>query len=72
MKLKIDLSKCVKAGECYYNHPDLIHESEDGSPVIQVEELSTEQERIEAQQAAEACPVEAIFSNGTEPNPSDP
>jgi ferredoxin len=71
MKLKIDFRKCIRAGECYYNHPDLFDESEDGSPVIQVEELSTEQARIEARQAAEVCPAGAIFPGETEPGLSD-
>ena len=60
MKLKVDLALCIKAGECYYNHPDLFQAGDDGYPVVRVEELATDAQRAEAEQAAEVCPTQAI------------
>lgn len=60
MKVMIDFSKCYKSGECCYNHPDLFKAGEDGFPRILVTELSTDAERLEADQAIEVCPAQAI------------
>lgn len=60
MKLKVDLDKCIKSWECCYNHPGLLKAGEDGFPVVQVDELTTDAEKLEAAQAAEVCPGIAI------------
>ncbi len=60
MRVKVDLKKCTKSGECYYNHPALFKVDSEGFPVIQVDPLDSEDMEIEAQQASEVCPVEAI------------
>lgn len=60
MKLKIDLDACYCSGECYYNHPKLFEMGEDGFPQILVAELTTDQEKLEAEQAIEVCPSAAI------------
>ncbi len=60
MRVKVDLKKCTKSGECYYNHPELFKVDSEGFPVIQVDPLDSEDIKIEAQQASEVCPVEAI------------
>ena len=60
MRVKVDLKKCTKSGECYYNHPTLFKVDADGFPAIQVDPLDSRDMEIEAQQAAEVCPVEAI------------
>ena len=57
MKLKVDLTKCTKSGECYYNHPRLVRQREDGFPEVIAEELVTGRQKIEAQQAVSACPI---------------
>ena len=61
MQVTVNLKKCTKSGECYYNHPTIFKVDKDGFPVIQVDELETETLRLEAEQAAEVCPVEAII-----------
>lgn len=60
MRVIVDLKKCTKSGECYYNHPALFKVDGEGFPVVQVDPLDDEDMRVEAQQAAEVCPVEAI------------
>ncbi|MFN0094976.1 MAG: ferredoxin [Dehalococcoidia bacterium] len=58
MKIKLDLAKCTRSGECYYNHPMLFKADKDGWPIQVKEELETDIEKIEAQQAVDACPAE--------------
>ena len=60
MRVKVDLKKCTKSGECYYNHPSLFKVDSEGFPVIQMDPLEGEDMEIEAVQASEVCPVEAI------------
>ena len=61
MKLKVDLEKCIVAGECYYNHPSLLQRNVDtGCPDILVSELTTDDQIREAHEAAEVCPAQAI------------
>jgi len=63
--LKIDFKKCIKAGECYYNHPDLFKASESAYPTLLVGNPSTEREIREAKEAVEVCPSGAIsFEEG--------
>ncbi len=64
MRVKVDLKKCTKSGECYYNHPSLFKVDDEGFPVIQMDPLEGEDMEIEAQQASEVCPVEAITVEG--------
>jgi len=61
MKATVDLEKCIKAGECYYNHPSLLLvNKETGYPDIQVAELVNESLTREAREAAKVCPAQAI------------
>jgi ferredoxin len=60
MKLEVDLGKCYKSGECCYNHPDLFKVGDEGFPQILVTELTTDPEKLEAEQAVEVCPAQAI------------
>ena len=60
MRVTVDLKKCTKSGECYYNHPALFKVDGEGFPVVQVDPLDDADLRVEARQAAEVCPVEAI------------
>jgi ferredoxin len=61
MKVTVDLEKCIKAGECYYNHPSLLLvNDETGYPDIQIAELTTDGLISEAREAAEVCPAQAI------------
>ena len=61
MKIKVDLDKCIVAGECYYNHPTLMKRNPDtGYPDLLVTDLATDDEVREAHEAAEVCPAQAI------------
>ena len=60
MKLIINKELCILAGECYYNHPEILQMGDDGTPVILVEELTTEEQIKHAREAAEVCPAGAI------------
>ena len=59
--LRIDNDKCIKAGECYYNHPTLFKVGKDGFPIVLVEHPDTDKLREEAQAAADVCPAAAII-----------
>ena len=39
MKVVIDTEKCILAGECHFNHPELFDKSEDGIPIVLVDDL---------------------------------
>jgi ferredoxin len=58
--LKIDFQKCIKAGECYYNHPDLFAMTESGYPAQKRRQPATPAEIREALEAVEVCPSQAI------------
>jgi len=60
MKLKIDLDKCIRAGECYYNHPELFRMQDNGDPEVLVSDITTPELRRHAEQAMEVCPAVAI------------
>ncbi len=58
--LRIDFKQCSKAGECYYNHPDLFKATESAYPAVVVGHPTTEREIREAREAVEVCPSGAI------------
>jgi len=60
MKVKIDLDKCYKSGECYYNHPELFKMGEEGYPVVLVDDIEDEELRRHAEDAMQVCPAVAI------------
>lgn len=60
MKLVIDLDKCYKSGECYYNHPELFAMDDEGFPQVQVDALNDAELHTHAEQAIEVCPAQAI------------
>jgi ferredoxin len=62
--LKIDFKKCIKAGECYYNHPDLFKATESAYPALLVGHPTTEREIREANEAVDVCPSGAISFGG--------
>lgn len=64
--LKVDFDKCVKAGECYYNHPDLFMMTESGYPAVKVRRPSSPDELREASEAIEVCPARAISLSGSD------
>ncbi len=56
MKVILDTEKCVLAGECYFNHPELFDKNEDGVPVVLVGHLAKTAHGADARQAAELGP----------------
>jgi len=60
VRVIVDTDKCILAGECYYNHPELFKMGESGNPVVLVEELNDAEHIRHAQEAAEVCPAGAI------------
>ena len=60
MKVIVDLEKCIKAGECRYNHPSFFELGDDGYPVLLKQEVSGDSEIVEVEQAMEVCPAQAI------------
>lgn len=61
MKVRIDLEVCVRAGECYYNHPELFRMDDTGDPQILARELNTPELIKHAREAAVVCPSSAII-----------
>jgi len=60
MKLSVDMEKCIMAGECRYNHPELFELGDDGYPVLPKTEITSDSDILAAEQAAEVCPAQAI------------
>ena len=60
MRVVVDRDKCILAGECYYNHPELFKMGEDGQPVVLVDEINDAKLERHAREAAEVCPAVAI------------
>lgn len=59
-QLRIDLPTCIKAGECYYNHPTLFKRDAEYYPHVLQEYPQTVEEVFAAQSAADVCPSRAI------------
>ena len=60
MKIVIDMDKCYKSGECYYNHPELFEMGDEGYPVVLVDEIADDALERHAREAIEVCPAVAI------------
>lgn len=60
MKVFVDYRKCIKAGECYYNHPTIFEYTDTGLPKILIEEIASDDLHQEAEEAIEVCPAQAI------------
>ncbi len=61
MRLRVDFQKCIKAGECYYNHPAMFKAGKDALPTVLIENIDTRELEIEAESAIDVCPGMAIF-----------
>lgn len=59
-RLSVDLNVCIKAGECYYNHPRLFKRDAQYAPHVLVEYPETPEDIFGAQSAADVCPARAI------------
>lgn len=62
MKISIDATKCQGQRRCFNLYPTLFTEGEDGKGIVRQEiEIVSEDEEINAQSAANACPNGAII-----------
>ncbi|MCC6380905.1 MAG: ferredoxin [Dehalococcoidia bacterium] len=61
MRVTIDLNRCIKSGECYYNHPALFRVGKDGFSTVLLQEPADPELRDEALAAREVCPAQAIL-----------
>ena len=59
-KITVDFQKCIKAGECYYNHPDLFGGTDTGYPMLKKRFAESASDIREAGEAIEVCPSGAI------------
>ncbi|MDH3641123.1 MAG: ferredoxin [Gammaproteobacteria bacterium] len=59
MKICIDKSKCQGQKRCFNLYPELFEEGEDGKGLVRIE-LVSEEDEVDAQSAANACPNAAI------------
>ena len=59
-EISIDFHKCIKAGECYYNHPDLFGAGDSGFPILIKRQAETVLDVREAGEAVAVCPSRAI------------
>ena len=59
-RVRINHGACIRSGECYYNHPELVRKGDDGDPQLITTDLSTQDLLLHAQDAAEVCPAQAI------------
>ncbi|MGI9621932.1 MAG: ferredoxin [Acidimicrobiales bacterium] len=60
MRIEIDLERCILAGECIYNHPDLFEWNPQDQPVALRPEVDDETDMRAVRQAASVCPSGAI------------
>lgn len=59
MRLTVNLRTCLRSGQCYYLHPQLFREGDEGFPVVLLERPEGELLE-EAKDAAELCPSSSI------------
>ncbi|MBV1877146.1 MAG: ferredoxin [Pseudomonadales bacterium] len=58
MKPAIDLSLCMRTGQCFYLHPGYFKEGADGYPII-IKSLTTESATLK-ENILDCCPAQAI------------
>ena len=66
MKLTVDHERCIKAGECYTNQPQLFKATPNGLPEV-INERPEGPDVEAAETAAYACPGRAIFVEKDKP-----
>ncbi len=60
MKVTVDQAKCVSAGNCVANAPDVFDQDEDDGSVILLDENPPAELAEAVREAAAACPAMAI------------
>jgi ferredoxin len=60
MKIIVDTSKCVGAGQCVLTEPALFDQSEDDGTIIVLNETLEDELVEKAREAAHVCPSQAL------------
>lgn len=60
MKVVIDKSRCIGAGQCVLNAPSVFDQQEEDGMVILLNPAPPEEDKAAARKAARLCPAEAI------------
>ena len=60
MKVRVDMNKCEAYGECVFAADDVFELGDDDDQVTVLNDSPDESRREAVEQAAGACPVEAI------------
>ena len=61
MKVRIDLDKCMMAGECYFIHPEVFKQGRDALPTLVASQVDEEIMIKQVLEAIEVCPSGAII-----------
>ena len=59
MQIHVDRAKCDNHGQCTFSAPTVFRLDEKG--ILQYEETADESLRAEVEEAADVCPMQAIF-----------
>ena len=59
LKITVDRDRCIGAGQCVLNAPDLFDQDDEGTVVVLDEQPSADQESA-ARAAEHACPARVI------------
>lgn len=62
MKIIVDLNLCQDHGQCAIAAPDVFRMNDEGK--LEYEEIADESRRLEVEEAADVCPVQAILIEG--------
>ncbi|GAB3649188.1 ferredoxin [Glycomyces tarimensis] len=65
MHLFVDMSRCETHAQCVFAAPEVFALDDDDALVYEPE--PSQERRAEIEQAARACPVQAIFLDGDRP-----
>lgn len=59
MQIHVDRAKCDNHGQCTFSAPTVFRLDEQG--ILQYEETADESLRADVEEAADVCPMQAIF-----------
>lgn len=62
MKIIVDMNLCQDHGQCAIAAPDVFRMNDEGK--LEYEELADDARRLEVEEAADVCPVQAILIEG--------
>ncbi len=61
MPIRINLSRCVMSGQCYYMYPELVRMKDDGYPEVIASRVANVSDET-LRELIEGCPAMAIES----------